>query len=359
MTGQEMAGAVDVLIIGAGPTGIRMARALDRAGIAKFRVLERDGALGRAPSRGTLPSRIHRGREVTACEFDEHTDRWRVTTAGGEVHHARVVIRAHDLGRDLIAGQRIAGREERTLHQRWSGGVEAFNAVAVHGFPNLFLMPAPVPDGGTLSRRRTGAVQARYILRCLELMRRHGASRIEVRAAVQREFNRWLRQERTGTAVRSDERAGGRLAGPAAGGAPGVFWVGSPRSYRRRLRRLNPAHFDCTTWHDREPEHAYHGPATLSAGERQLPVTVTLSGHVEPIDGKYHWYGRVHAQEEVAALQRANRSGVSLSLPGRQAVPGRLVERDPWGHVRVAGTGTPPYPVETLSEIEAEAAGAG
>jgi len=96
----------------------------------------------------------------------------------------------------------------------------------------------------------------------------------------------------------------------------------------------------------------YRGPAVLSHGDERLEVTVALAGHMEPIDGKYHWYGRITADDTLAALARS-RTPVDLTLPDGEPVPAKLGEVDNWGNVRVTGVGMPPYPLETLDEIEA------
>ncbi len=96
----------------------------------------------------------------------------------------------------------------------------------------------------------------------------------------------------------------------------------------------------------------YRGPATLACGDTRIPVTVVLAGHREPLDGKYHWYGRVNADARVRSLKESGRSDVTVTLPDGDPTPARLAEVDPWGHVRVTGVGTPPFPLETLEDIE-------
>ena len=70
-------------------------------------------------------------------------------------------------------------------------------------------------------------------------------------------------------------------------------------------------------------------------------VEAHLSGRFEPIDGRYHWGGRLASGPEVAALVRAGRRDVTLRGAGG-AVSARLAEVDAWGGVRVSGVGAPP-----------------
>jgi beta-galactosidase GanA len=87
----------------------------------------------------------------------------------------------------------------------------------------------------------------------------------------------------------------------------------------------------------------YDGPADLVAQDAHVAVRVRLRGLFSPLDGRYHWYGRVAADADVDALVG---SGASVVLETPQgAAPGRLSDRDPWGRYRVAGTGRPPFRV--------------
>lgn len=83
---------------------------------------------------------------------------------------------------------------------------------------------------------------------------------------------------------------------------------------------------------------SYQGPAHVG----ELPVVVHLSGRWEPVDGRYHWGGRIEPFDQVAALVRAGRREVSLRI-GERSAAARLAEIDPWGGVRITGVGSPPW----------------
>jgi len=85
------------------------------------------------------------------------------------------------------------------------------------------------------------------------------------------------------------------------------------------------------------PADEYAGPATVA----DTPVEVNLRGHFEPLDGRFHWYGRIGASEELSA-QVASGDTVVLTTPGGSA-EGRLSDVDPWGRFRITGTGRPPF----------------
>ncbi|HEV2781130.1 MAG TPA: DUF4873 domain-containing protein [Actinophytocola sp.] len=104
------------------------------------------------------------------------------------------------------------------------------------------------------------------------------------------------------------------------------------------------------TEHDHD-EEGYSGPATLIVDESELEVTVVLRGYFEPIDGFYHWYGRIHASDELSALLGGkNRPAVLRTAHG--AAAGQLSDPDTWGRYRITGTSRPPFPVATsLSDL--------
>ena len=88
----------------------------------------------------------------------------------------------------------------------------------------------------------------------------------------------------------------------------------------------------------------YDGPASLLTEDHQVEVAVTLRGAFQPIDGRYHWYGRVSRHDDVDALVASGASAASVVLrtPHGDAA-GRLSDRDPWGRYRIGGTGRPPF----------------
>jgi len=94
----------------------------------------------------------------------------------------------------------------------------------------------------------------------------------------------------------------------------------------------------------------YDGPAALVTDGGAVAVRVVLRGVFQPIDGRYHWYGRLTGGEPVDALV-ASEAGVVLRTP-YGAADARLADRDPWGRYRVTGTGRPPFPVGGCAGLE-------
>lgn len=78
----------------------------------------------------------------------------------------------------------------------------------------------------------------------------------------------------------------------------------------------------------------------LLPGKDPIPVHVTLAGAFQPIDGRFHWYGRIAVTDQLPA----DLSGASVILRTAYGdAVGRLSDIDPWGRHRISGTGKPPF----------------
>ncbi|MBU2696177.1 DUF4873 domain-containing protein [Pimelobacter sp. 30-1] len=89
-----------------------------------------------------------------------------------------------------------------------------------------------------------------------------------------------------------------------------------------------------------EPQEAYDGPAVVQVDDVEHEVRVALRGHFQPLDGHFHWYGRIATSPGLAEV--ASGASVELRTPHGTA-RGKVSDIDPWGRFRVAGTGTPPF----------------
>ena len=86
----------------------------------------------------------------------------------------------------------------------------------------------------------------------------------------------------------------------------------------------------------------YEGTAMLEVGRSRFDVQVRLRGHFQPIDGRYHWYGRIDAHEGLDELLGSGKaSGVLTTAEG--SAPCELSEPDPSHRYRVTGISTPPF----------------
>ena len=108
---------------------------------------------------------------------------------------------------------------------------------------------------------------------------------------------------------------------------------------RTRARRHRP-----DPWvPEHDDEDGYEGPARLVVGDDAFDVQVVLGGHLEPLDGKYHWYGRVVQNDAVDAAKKGGATSGVLTIGDGVGAEGRLAEHDAWGNLRITGLGAPPF----------------
>ena len=115
---------------------------------------------------------------------------------------------------------------------------------------------------------------------------------------------------------------------------------------RLRRRRTRPE-----PWVPEHDDDGYAGPATIEVDGTRHDVRVTLAGHLEPLDGRYHWYGRIDQHADLDVAKQSGTTTVLVTLPGRDAVEGRLAEHDAWGNLRVTGLGAPPFELEPVEVV--------
>ncbi|MBW8487602.1 flavin-containing monooxygenase [Actinomadura parmotrematis] len=142
---------------------------------------------------------------------------------------------------DAFEHARIVGRNGLRIQDAWKDGIEAHLGVTVAGFPNLFLLLGPNSGLGHNSMIFMIEAQVRYVLRCLELLRAGGGSRIAVRAGAQDRFNRWVRRRSEGAVWVSGGCTSWYLDG---NGVNRAAWPASTVNYWLRTRRLDPADFE-------------------------------------------------------------------------------------------------------------------
>jgi hypothetical protein len=171
--------------------------------------------------------------------------------------------------------------------------------IAVHGMPNHFLLNGPDHAG-----------KSRYIIECLRTMDSRGSTRIEVRHSTQQVYN--------------DKSGSGREVIP---------W--------RRLARKIPSAFhmsSCPTLDD----EVFDGPVRVRIGDDEFDARARLAGHLDPIDGRYHWQGTLFGELAEELVSRT----VTVGIGDRHA-DGRITERTPSGY-SVTGVGAPPFPLDDV-----------
>ncbi|MUL85718.1 MULTISPECIES: diiron oxygenase [unclassified Mycolicibacterium] len=98
-------------------------------------------------------------------------------------------------------------------------------------------------------------------------------------------------------------------------------------------------------------EEVYDGFAVLDNGDGDRRVHVRLAGHLDPIDGRFHWRGTIlDAPTSVAP------GPVRISI-GTRTVDARITERTSQGTHSISGIGEPPFDLDGSDGAAVSAAG--
>ncbi|MGB0514971.1 MAG: 4-hydroxyacetophenone monooxygenase, partial [Wenzhouxiangellaceae bacterium] len=135
----------------------------------------------------------------------------------------------------------VTGRDGRDLADCWGGGPEAWRGIMVNGFPNLFLLMGPNTALGHNSVILMLEAQIEFILRALDHRDRQHRPVLEIRASVQRDYNRWLHRRLAGSVWNSGGCSSWYLHPES--GRNTTLWPASTWRYMRLMRRLNPDDF--------------------------------------------------------------------------------------------------------------------
>lgn len=227
--------------------------------------------------------------DVAGLTFHAHTDAWTVAGTGGGEYPLVIVDAADAPGLELT----VPTLDPRTEPPANLSG-PAYLGMLHDGVPNLVVL-----DTENRAAHRTLGTWLRW-------MQAEGATRLMSRPPTTEE---WLRKGR------------GRL----------------PRRPDRDAIDLSDAYL--------RDEGVVAGVATFTVGDTRSEAPVRLSGHLEPIDGRYHWYGLIEDPRIGAALKKAKKGTLEMALAGGTAVPAAVTEKTGWGTYRVSGVGAPPFPI--------------
>lgn len=98
----------------------------------------------------------------------------------------------------------LHGADGRSLSQHWQGQPRAYQGLAIHGFPNLFMMLGPNSHGVQGSVMWTSEHQAIYIAQAVQQVFRKGVKRFEVQQEVQDAFNARIEKRLARMPIRAD-----------------------------------------------------------------------------------------------------------------------------------------------------------
>jgi hypothetical protein len=89
----------------------------------------------------------------------------------------------------------IRGLEGRSLETEWKQGANAYLGISVSGFPNFFMAYGPNTNLGHNSIIFMIECQTRYILQCIERLRKGDLAYLDLRPEVQAAFNTKIQDE--------------------------------------------------------------------------------------------------------------------------------------------------------------------
>ncbi|MDR3417590.1 MAG: NAD(P)/FAD-dependent oxidoreductase [Nevskia sp.] len=140
---------------------------------------------------------------------------------------------------EFLGSIEVKGRGGRSLRQSWAGGAEAYMGMAVHGFPNLFVVYGPNTNLGAGSIIYMLERQARYIAKAAALLRDRRLQSLEASAQAQSEYVEMLQRRSSQTVF----EAGCHSWYLTADGRNTNNWIGYMVEYSRLARQPNLAHY--------------------------------------------------------------------------------------------------------------------
>jgi cation diffusion facilitator CzcD-associated flavoprotein CzcO len=137
--------------------------------------------------------------EIVSHGVSEITPTGLVDSTG--VHHEADVI-IYSTGfkvTDPDVAKRVRGRTGELLSELWQGSPYAYQSVAVHGYPNAFVMLGPNVGNGHGSVSTLIELLADYVVNGIETAERIGAESVEVKKHVQDVWNAEVQDSLRGT----------------------------------------------------------------------------------------------------------------------------------------------------------------
>lgn len=130
--------------------------------------------------------------ELVTSPIERATKRALVTEDGVRRNVDAVIYGTGFESTDFLAPMKIGGRQDLDLNDAWRSGAEAYLGIVVTGFPNLFLLYGPNTNLGHNSILFMIECQVRYVIQCIERLRKKGLASLELRADAMRTHNKQL-----------------------------------------------------------------------------------------------------------------------------------------------------------------------
>ncbi|RZU38711.1 cation diffusion facilitator CzcD-associated flavoprotein CzcO [Fluviicoccus keumensis] len=134
----------------------------------------------------------------------------------------------------------IKGADGRSLSEHWQGSPRAYQGMAIHGFPNMFMMLGPNSHSLVGSVMWTSEHQAIYIAQAVKALQRGGHRVLEVRKPVQDQFNAGIEGRLAKMPIRADVCESYYLD---KGGRNQFVWPEYGVNIKKRLTRFEAADY--------------------------------------------------------------------------------------------------------------------
>ncbi len=163
-----------------------------------------------------------------------------IATADGRTTDVDVIVYATGFKVfDVTGGTEIVSAAGQSLAGRWARGIEAHRTVAVPGFANFFMLMGPNSALGHNSVIFMIEAQVRYIVQCLDAMRRRGWRTIEPRREAFERYESQLLEDLdktvwTGGCSSWYQDSHGRVF---------TLWPHTATRYWQSLRKFRPGEF--------------------------------------------------------------------------------------------------------------------
>ncbi|HEX4462202.1 MAG TPA: NAD(P)/FAD-dependent oxidoreductase [Polyangia bacterium] len=164
---------------------------------------------------------------------------------------------------DMPFAARIRGRDGRTLETTWNGSPKAHLGLAVHGFPNLFLLLGPNTGLGHSSVVLMMESQIEHVLGALQALERgpFAGGAIEPRAQAQAAFVAAVDARMRNTVWSTGGCSSWYLDRT---GRNSTLWPSYTFAFRRRVARFDRREYEAVAARRSTPKHAV-APASVAA----------------------------------------------------------------------------------------------
>ncbi len=173
--------------------------------------------------------------ELVTEPIDRITPRGVTTIDGVEHEFDTLVIATGFQTTRFLSAIAVTGRDGIELEQAWADGAHAYLGISTAGFPNLFMLYGPNTNNGSIIYMLE--CQAEYAVRAVEWMDRDGVAWMDVKPAVEAEYNAGLQHDLDTVGVWGAGNCHNYYRG--AGGYIVTQWPHSMSEYRLRTERFD------------------------------------------------------------------------------------------------------------------------